>query len=299
MPCYNPILLFRQEGAFTKSGKSRMVSVGSVSNNPHLVNDDRYIKGSCGQCIGCRLEYSRQWAMRAVHESQFHDHSCFCTFTFDDEHLPADLSVKVRTHQLLMKQIRKKFGNGIRFIMSSEYGSLHGRPHYHYCLFGLNLPDKQYLFSNNGEKYYTSELIQSVWPNGRVIVGDVTFESVAYVARYVLKKAQAKNQYPDRDPEFLLTSRRPGLGYKWLEMYGHDAYTNDYIIIRGKKMKPPKYYDAKFAESNPDWIDVIRNNRVSAMVSHVDNQTLDRLITREKCHKARASYLVRPLDNQS
>lgn len=299
MVCYNPVLLFPLSGVTTKSGKQHMSVYGSLANYPHLASDPRFIRGSCGQCVGCRLEYSRQWAMRAVHELEFHEHSCFCTFTFDNLHLPSDLSVSVRTHQLLMKRIRKEFGSGIRFIMSSEYGEKFGRPHYHYCLFGLYLPDKEYLYSCNGVKYYTSEAIQSVWPYGRVIVGDVTFESVAYVARYVLKKASSADRFPNRNKEFLLVSRKPGLGYQWLQKYGSNTYDNDYVIIRGKKMKPPKYYDSKWAESNPDWIEQIKNNRISSMVAHEENNSFDRLVVRERCHQSKASRLLRPLDNST
>lgn len=299
MVCYNPVLLFPVPGAITKSGKQHMSVVGSLANNPHLACDDRYIKGACGQCIGCRLEYSRQWAMRAVHELEFHEYSCFCTFTFDNEHLPRDLSVSVRTHQLLMKRIRKAFGSGIRFIMASEYGELYGRPHYHYCFFGLNLPDKEYLYSCNGVKYYTSQAIQSVWPYGRVIVGDVNFEAVAYVARYVLKKAKGDDRFPNRAKEFFLVSRKPGIGYQWLQKYGSNTYDNDYVIIRGKRMKPPKYYDSKWSEDHPEWIEQIKNNRISSMLIHEENNTFDRLTTRERCHQAKASRLIRPLDNQT
>jgi hypothetical protein len=35
---------------------------------------------------------------------------------------------------------------------------------------------------------FTSELLTSVWGLGHASVGDLTFESAAYVARYVMKK---------------------------------------------------------------------------------------------------------------
>ena len=41
----------------------------------------------CGHCIGCRLEYSRQWANRCLLEMQQHEQNCFITLTYDDEHI--------------------------------------------------------------------------------------------------------------------------------------------------------------------------------------------------------------------
>ena len=72
MACYHPLLAFRSEGKI-------------VFNKPFP-----YAKGfnlPCGQCVGCRLEYSRQWAVRLVHENQMHDKSCFITLTFNEEEL--------------------------------------------------------------------------------------------------------------------------------------------------------------------------------------------------------------------
>ena len=40
------------------------------------------LKVPCGQCIGCRLERSRQWAIRCMHEASLHDKNCFITLTF-------------------------------------------------------------------------------------------------------------------------------------------------------------------------------------------------------------------------
>ena len=62
----------------------------------------------CGQCVGCRLERSRQWAVRCVHESQMHDFSSFVTLTYNDDNCP--VSLDYGHYQLFMKRLRKKFG---------------------------------------------------------------------------------------------------------------------------------------------------------------------------------------------
>jgi len=47
-------------------------------------------------------------------------------------------------------------------------------------------------------------------------------------------------------------SRRPGIGLPWLEKYGNDTYSKDEVILRGKKMKPPRAYDKMFANTDPN-----------------------------------------------
>ncbi len=89
MVCYNPILMLPVEGAITKNGKQHYSFYGSLASHPELANDSRFIRCSCKQCIGCRLENSRQWAVRAVHEARTSSSAYFVTCTFDDYHLPS------------------------------------------------------------------------------------------------------------------------------------------------------------------------------------------------------------------
>ena len=81
MPCYHPISGYRSRH-LNKSGKRSIVF---DKKNGYI---DMPITVKCGQCIGCRLEYSRQWAIRCLHEAQLHEDNCFITLTYDDENLP-------------------------------------------------------------------------------------------------------------------------------------------------------------------------------------------------------------------
>ena len=83
MVCYNPILMYPVEGAITKNGKQHYSFYGSLASHPELASDSRFIRCSCKQCIGCRLENSRQWAVRAVHEARSSSSAYFVTCTFD------------------------------------------------------------------------------------------------------------------------------------------------------------------------------------------------------------------------
>jgi len=61
----------------------------------------------CGQCIGCRLERSRQWAIRCVHEASMHENNCFITLTYAPEYLPPDGGLIKSDFQKFIKRLRK------------------------------------------------------------------------------------------------------------------------------------------------------------------------------------------------
>lgn len=161
----------------------------------------------CGQCIGCRLEYSRQWAIRCMHESTLHDQSCFITLTYSDDNLPEHGTLILRDFQLFMKRLRFEFSNvKIRFYHCGEYGEKFGRPHYHALLFGIDFEADRTLYSQSkqGSKLYVSDTLNKLWNKGFATIGNITFESAAYVARYVVKKSQwskkRKNTMKDSTP---------------------------------------------------------------------------------------------------
>jgi hypothetical protein len=220
MPCYKPLEAWYSKDV-NPSGRR-----GIVFNPSLALQRDDPINISCGQCIGCRLERSRQWAIRCMHEASLHEENSFITLTFSPEHLVArdnPWSLDVRDWQLFMKRLRKRTGKKIRFYHCGEYGELHKRPHYHACLFGYDFPDKRLWRVVNGQRLYTSYFLQELWPYGFSTIGTVTFESAAYVARYIMKKVSGKNaddyyqwfddetgEIFDRHPEYTTMSRRPG-----------------------------------------------------------------------------------------
>ncbi|QXP08417.1 MAG: replication initiator protein [Arizlama microvirus] len=243
MSCFTPILAFR-----TKDGISF-----------HQNSDENLyeIKLPCGKCVGCRMEYARQWAVRCVHEASLHEKNCFLTLTLSDENLNKNLSLDKTDYQLFMKRLRKKFPRRtygkIGYYMCGEYGENYFRPHYHACLFNFDFPDKLEIEnSKTGHRQFTSKILDEIWQNGRATIGDVTPESASYVARYVTKKLQNNQKdsiYSNRLPEYTTCSRRPAVGLNWIEKYHTDIYNYDVLIKDGKKMRPPRYYD-KFYEKN-------------------------------------------------
>ena len=82
MPCYHPLPAW-VSSELTENGK-----YGLSFRPVHGVNERRKMEVPCGTCIGCRLERSRQWAVRITHEAQLYEDNCFVTLTYRDAHLP-------------------------------------------------------------------------------------------------------------------------------------------------------------------------------------------------------------------
>jgi hypothetical protein len=189
MPCYHPISAWQLLNVKTAKGKPTISFKNPYARpSPTRVG----IQVPCGQCIGCRLERSRQWAIRCVHEAYGHEDNAFITLTYAPEHLPHDVSLNISHFQKFMKRLRKAISPKlVRFFHCGEYGELNQRPHYHACLFGYDFPDKVLYTIRDECRLYRSPMLEKLWPMGFATVGDVTFESAAYVARYITKKLPA------------------------------------------------------------------------------------------------------------
>lgn len=255
MPCYHPLRAFKTAGGDVVFNELRRHDIAFALSLP------------CGQCAGCRLERSRQWAIRCVHEASLWPQNSFITLTYEDAHLPADGSLKYLDYQLFMKRLRKAFSPQlIRFYMAGEYGTETFRPHYHACIFNCGFQDKQLLKTTPaGSRIYTSPTLNKLWPYGLSSIGDVNFQSAAYCARYLMEKRTGQNSEehyrridPDTGeihqltPEFNKMSLKPGIGAGWFSQFKRDVYPHDFCIINGKEVKPPKFYDKLFERENPE-----------------------------------------------
>ena len=237
----------------------------------------------CGQCIGCRLDYSREWAERCVHEAEQYSDNYFLTLTYDDAHLPYGkkgfASLVKDEVSSFMKRLReafkRKFGHdGIRFFACGEYGDHTLRPHYHIILFNCPIPDLQERhpimvdgklkwirqFDSDGSALLFSPTIYDCWQKkGTCEIGQVSYESCAYVARYVVKKLKGKDaqSYKDQDvePPFVRMSRMPGIGYDWYMSNLNHIYDTDTVVFkRGEDVivkKPGKYCDKLLQKEHP------------------------------------------------
>lgn len=295
-------------GAKLASGKRAIV--WRVQDAAPAVVDSE-LRLPCGQCIGCRLERSRQWAIRCVHEASLYERNSFITLTYDEGHLPLDGSLHVEDWQLFMKRLRKRAaGVRIRFFHCGEYGERVRRPHFHACLFNWDFPDRKFWSCRNGVNLFRSALLEELWPSGFSTVGDVTFESAAYVARYIMKKVtgdRALSHYVDRStgvvlsPEYTTMSRGGrgglgGIGKGWFDKYSLDVYPHDFVVLRGMKMRPARFYDGLYDDVDPeDFARVKARRNTRGFVLRSDN-TAERLLVKEEVTKSRIKNLVRTME---
>lgn len=321
-------------------GKSLLLNGENPSvyyNNKIIVSSDftfngdvkgYLIKVPCGKCLGCRLDYSRRWAVRSYHEAYMHNHfkNCaFLTLTFNNEMLRQrnnPLSVDKVAFSSWMKRLRESIRrdyhiDGVRFFACGEYGSLKGRPHYHVLIYGFNFPDKYCMYGDRyprslrarkvGDrilKYYRSPFLEKVWSPagsdksfGFSTISDVTFESSAYVARYMLKKVGSQG-YGFKEKEFNLTSRMPGLGYSFLEKYYQDMFNIGYVDLgQGRKSDIPRYYVDKLKDIDLDCYNRYKLDKNHFMINNLfienPDSTEERLLAREELRKMNLDKLVR------
>jgi len=287
MPCFHPLKGWRSR---VRSDNGRR----GIVFNPSQGLLDMPLSVPCGQCIGCRLERSRQWAIRCYHEASLHEKNCFITLTYDDAHLPENKSLIMKHYQDFMKRLRKEYGEGIRFFACGEYGDKTHRPHYHALLFGHAFPDQRLHSQNHGHKLYRSESLERLWPDGFSSIGQVNWSTASYVARYVLKKATGElaGMYEGVEEPFVLMSRRPGLGSAWYAANETDVYPRGTIIVgEGKERRPPRFFENKYRQSNPMGHAMLKATRRASSVYIPPHEVGERLRAKNLIAKSRVSNL--------
>lgn len=231
--------------------------------------------------------------MRIMHESSLYLDNMFITLTYNKENLPADYGLVKRDFQLFIKRYRKKiYPIKLRYYMCGEYGDENGRPHYHAIIFNHRFTDLKLIEDNGSTRRYQSQQLTDLWELGDVNeVGEVNFQSAAYLARYIIKKRKHKN-IPDQyltineetgelynvQKEYANMSTRPGIGRGWIDQYAHSVYANDSIIINGKEVTPPKYYDKVFEQNNKEKLLQIKKDRKIAADKNPDNNSKRRKV---------------------
>lgn len=326
MPCYHPL-----DAKLSPSGKP------IFKNNVNYGRFTKLIKLPCGRCIGCKLERSRQTAVRLMHEAQLHKKNSFLTLTYSTNNLPRPgrdcetqrgpgprlgeepqvdsthtrephaheeeeaATLSKRDLQLFTKRLnedqRRLFGEGVKYYAVGEYGDTKGRPHYHAVVFGEDFTGDRYQWrTNGGNILYRSPRLERLWPLGTAEIGELTFESAAYVARYITKKItgdKADEHYRRTDsfgqdywlePEFNVMSRGgrtgKGIAHGWYAKFGDDTQ-HGYVIVNGRKAKPPRYYDQLMKELKPIQWEAIHKDRLARALATAHDNTPERLRVRK------------------
>lgn len=307
MTCYSPVTAWRSKEP-NENGKRSLVFVEQKGL------DNSQLEVPCGNCVGCRIDRSRQWAIRLLHESKLHDLNSFVTLTYSDAHLPMDGSLNKKHHQDFLKRLRfrhakKNSGAKIRYYLCGEYGDATSRPHYHAILFGCDFSDKRaHSKGSNGDQLYTSKLLDEIWGLGNCYIGSVTAESCGYVSRYIMKKMNGDlaedhyrrinpltGEYVDLQPEYNAMSLKPGIGFNHYKKYQSDFYPRDHSVMKGKQFPVPKYYDRQLEKTDPRLLAELKEARIERALTKTADNTTARLKVREEVLKSKLKSLKRSL----
>jgi hypothetical protein len=304
MACTKPKIAYKS--GLTENGKQKLV----FNWKPGFKKEHEQLL-PCGKCLSCKLDYAKEWALRITHEASLYWDNCFITLTYNDENLPEDKSVHRYEVQNFLKRLRKQIApKKIKVFYCGEYGDKNLRPHYHICIVNWDFPDKQYLrTSQSGHILYESALLDRLWQyKGFANIGDVTFESAGYVARYCLKKQKNKDytfvdgydeetgeitKMHNLNPEFIGMSQ--GIGKKWYEAFKGDT-DKDYLVQNGFKNKIPRYYDKLREKEDPDSLEVIKQKREQKAKENEKETTKKRLHAKGLVKQAQEKMLKRGLE---
>lgn len=297
MTCYHPLI--RAEHKWKKKiaadghlyADYNIFSPNNYNRLEQLKDNDEYTYTliPCGKCIGCRLEYSRQWANRGYLESKYSEgKNWFVTLTYNEEHMPKKEETLTSDgitywndgtwNGTLMpehltkfihdiRQYMKRHGHNekIRYMACGEYGEKGQRPHYHIIFYNLDLPPEDlHMLKVNFEKdiYWRSDLIEHYWKYGYSLITEASWNTIAYVARYITKKIngeQSEHYYASKgqEKEFFRTSRRPGIAKKFYDINKDKIYEYNKITISNKggvhTTAPPRYFDKCLKIDDPEF----------------------------------------------
>lgn len=310
MPCLYPITAYKSRERAPGTGR-----YGITFNANQALIEGSTFTVPCQKCQGCRVDRSRDWAVRCTHEAKMHQDNCFLTLTYNDDQLPVDYSVDPLVLKNFIKRLREHADPiKIRFFAAGEYGDKNFRPHYHLLIFNYDFSDKIIHSKKNNITLYTSKQLTSLWPYGFSTTGSANYQTAAYCARYTLKKIggdEAADYYTRQHPltgifhtvlpEFSRQSRMPGLGASFFHKYKSDIFPSDFLIVDRKKHPVPKYYFKLLAEEEQR---LIKRKRGASSPTKGDkpstierrwNNTPARLRVREEVFAAKINKLKRDL----
>lgn len=212
MPCLSPT-----PGHRTGKGDKAAVELLDTLAQARTVafqSAGQYLEIPCGHCESCRAKNSRDWAIRAHHESLLHTrivngqhiiNGCFITLTYNDPHLPVGNTLVKQHWVRFLKKLRNRTSGPIRFLQCGEYGS-NGtkRPHYHATLFGIDFHEDRYVWKKDADGIqWRSPKLERCWsdddgPIGHCTLSPLNFATTKYVAGYVFKKLKYNAHLDDR-----------------------------------------------------------------------------------------------------
>lgn len=217
--------------------------------------EDRARTVPCGRCNFCLEALRTDWTIRILQEQKSSESAHFLTLTYNDDYLnyspSGEPTLCKEDVQKFFKRLRKHNAKytqkSIRYFAIGEYGESYERPHYHAIMFNCSAQ--------------TIAELGNIWPIGYHRIGNVQLGSIHYVTGYLINRYR---DYGDRDSPFALQSRKPGLGYYYLQTAGipewhkpndNEKYWRNYTKIGGFTNRLPRYYREKlFNKEEREWL---------------------------------------------
>lgn len=214
---------------------------------------DDYIEVPCGICASCQRRRLNGYRIRLLAEMSCWQRNAFLTLTFNPAYLEyldkeCDSNYNKPVLQFL-DNLRKKYGKGIRHWFVCEFGSLHGRPHYHGILFNLppGLTADQIIDTWNRHRQGSRKKKKSQWdfaPSDRGIayIGNRCDSQTAhYITKYLTKEWSYGRVVPR-----IISSKGLGLSYitpEQVAAHHRDGKLHPYITTSNDYVVPlPRYY---------------------------------------------------------
>lgn len=248
----------------------------------------KIIEVPCGHCIACLTNRRTDWTIRLLEEFKANNEKAiFLTLTYDDEHIPfnedAIASVYKVDIQHFIKRLRKKIDRKIRYYVVGEYGTKTYRPHYHAIIFNIdnsyhNAIEKAWIDTTTGDRL------------GHTHIGTVTIKSLSYITKYHVNKGR----YPHlANPPFTLMSRKPGIGYGYVEKFKkfHQGnLENAYYPEYEKKKRLPRYFKNKLYNEDE------RHKLATAIETGIDMKEYEDF-KKKYPHSSYFQYRVQQIEN--
>lgn len=255
----------------------------------------------CHKCAGCAASWSQQWTARCMLESRRFKLNSYITLTYNDDFLPEDSLLQYEDFQKFIKRLRKKVSSrneiSPRYFMCGEYGTKNHRPHYHSLLFGYFPSDAKLWYWTNGKikkpnhfkgayPVYLSKELQDLWslyqkengeevlkPIGHVLLCEVNYASIKYVANYQLKWKPEFYSY-NINP-FNHQSTRPALARTYYDENFLSIIANESLPSGlGLRVKRIKYFDNLLQRDYPEYYIPLQEELVARAKAVVYDTTL-------------------------
>lgn len=207
----------------------------------------------CSRCDACLVRSREDWAFRLKQEWKVAGSAFFITLTYDWENLPIEEVIDPETGVVMyaacvdksamqgfLREYRRNFPpKDVRFYGISEYGKERLRPHYHLIMFHKGIYDFTEI----------ERIVRKIWHSPEIAVGTLDEGAVVYCTTYCLTR---KSIPPYLVPNFRLMSRKPGIGYNYIQSTKdwHLSGEKFYVVDQnGFKQNLPRYYrDRIFSE---------------------------------------------------